>query len=266
MKRILPLKNTIIYLLIFLLTPLICAFLFSISVILLKIVNVSPPPLSKYLLEIISCVAMLLFFTGILKVKKESSVISAMKIKRTKLVVLFFGLLIGLSSFFIITAVLNMIPIFSNSELNTNNNQTIDVQGSFELLMLFIAKTLAAPFLEEITFRGLIYSELKKILSIRIASIIVTVIFGGLHFISSPYTVIIAILLSLFCNYLVDNYNSIMPGFLIHAGLNAMITAAKLDLFDFRNYEILIIVTGFILFFISVFYIYIDIKRHNKGI
>ena len=121
--------------------------------------------------------------------------------------------------------------------------------------------------IEEVTFRGLIYSKLKLAFPRLVSSLLVSIIFGIIHFSSSFLTVILAILLSLIFNYLVDKYNSVVPGILIHSAYNFMVTFIKYNInyLDFATCEIPIIVVSILTFIVSIICIIFDTKKLSSN-
>ncbi len=91
------------------------------------------------------------------------------------------------------------------------------LEGSNPALMV-LATVVAAPFVEEVLFRGLIYTRLREGMP-RIAAILVSsVVFGAMH--GTPvhllYTIPLAILMCL----VYERYGSLWACILLHAGFN----------------------------------------------
>lgn len=78
---------------------------------------------------------------------------------------------------------------------------------------------------------------------------------------------ILAILLSLIFNYLVDKYNSVVPGILIHSAYNFMVTFIKYNInyLDFATCEIPIIVVSILTFIVSIICIIFDTKKLSSN-
>ncbi|MBM7614690.1 CPBP family intramembrane glutamic endopeptidase [Alkaliphilus hydrothermalis] len=81
-------------------------------------------------------------------------------------------------------------------------------------ILLYLAVAIAAPFIEEIIFRGLILKELRKNLSIKWAIVIQAILFALYHMqlVQGIYTFFMGILLGLVCVW----FKSIWPAIIIH--------------------------------------------------
>ena len=98
---------------------------------------------------------------------------------------------------FIFIILLNCIPFFQGEDTVSNTNDLHKSVNGINVVFLFVAKSILAPIVEEVTFRGLIYSKLKLAFPIWVSSLLVSLTFGVIHFSSSIFTVLSAILLSL---------------------------------------------------------------------
>jgi membrane protease YdiL (CAAX protease family) len=94
-----------------------------------------------------------------------------------------FGL-IAFPAYLIIYIVLLTILTHVFHGINVNEKQQLgfnDPKGALKLIMTFISLVIAPPIAEEIIFRGLIYSSLKKTLPIWAAVIITGLLFAAGH-------------------------------------------------------------------------------------
>ncbi|MCI9565934.1 MAG: CPBP family intramembrane metalloprotease [Eubacterium sp.] len=82
----------------------------------------------------------------------------------------------------------------------------------------FLAAGFAAPVVEELIFRGLIYKRLKDIVNIRWAAILSAVLFGVFHgnWVQAPY----AIIIGLTAVFVYEKYKSITAPILLHMTVN----------------------------------------------
>lgn len=176
-------------------------------------------------------------------------------------------ILLGLSVYFIFIILLNCIPFFQGEDTVSNTNDLHKSVNGINVVFLFVAKSILAPIVEEVTFRGLIYSKLKLAFPIWVSSLLVSLTFGVIHFSSSIFTVLSAILLSLVFNYLVDKYNSIVPGILIHSAYNFTVTFIQYNIryFDFATYEIPIMVVSILTFIFSIICIIFNTKKLSSN-
>lgn len=97
----------------------------------------------------------------------------------------------------------------------------------FDSLLIF---GVVGPFVEEVLFRGFLFRQLRRWagLPFWMAALLASLLFGAVHF-DQGDTLAESLMNSgitfagglLFC-WLVERWNSIWPGFLIHAGLNLL--------------------------------------------
>lgn len=266
MKKFKAICESVGYFLVFSFTPIICALIISLIYIFFNLLNLNLPQMSTYVMEIISCILIMIIFYFILKVKRVNFVDSIKLNKITVHSALSF-IFLGLSVYFIFIILLNCIPFFHGNDTVSNTNDLHKSVNGINVVFLFVAKSISAPIVEEVTFRGLIYSKLKLAFPRLVSSLLVSIIFGIIHFSSSFLTVILAILLSLIFNYLVDKYNSVVPGILIHSAYNFMVTFIKYNInyLDFATCEIPIIVVSILTFIVSIICIIFDTKKLSSN-
>ena len=262
MKKFKCICESITYLIIFSVTIIATAFITSLIYILFGYFNISLPTISPDLLEIIACLLMILIFFLLFK-RKKISFRSSIHLKKIKPISMLMFILCGISLLFICTVVLSYLIHFFDFKGYASNVTTESLAG-VNLLWFFLAKSVAAPIGEEITFRGLIYPKLKKGYSKAFSSFLSSLIFGLLHLSSAVYTVITAFLLGVLNNYLSEKYNSILPGILIHSGFNFMSAFGQLYFRNLGASEVPINITLFIILIISTIYIVLDIRKIKK--
>ena len=96
------------------------------------------------------------------------------------------------------------------------------VEGLYggSVLAVVAASVLAAPILEELLFRGIIYGSLKRGLpSSRAALICASLLFGILH--GNVVQGVFAFLVGLFLNWIYEAEGSLLPAILAHSAVNA---------------------------------------------
>lgn len=263
MKKFRCICESITYLIIFSVAIIPIVFIASLIYILFGYFNISLPTISPDLLEIFACLLVILVFFLLFKRKKISFRIS-IHLKKIKPISMVMFILCGISLLFIFTVVLNLLIHFFDFKGYGSNLFTENPTGA-NLLWLFLAKSVAAPIGEEITFRGLIYPKLKEGYSKAFSSFLSSLIFGLLHFSSAVYTVITAFLMGLLNNYLSEKYNSILPGILIHSGYNFMSVFAHLYFRNLGASEVPINITLSVIFIISTIYIILDVSKIKKA-
>lgn len=84
---------------------------------------------------------------------------------------------------------------------------------------------LGAPIQEEVIFRGLLQSVLRRSLALREASdhaapLIVAVLFGAIHLVVGPVTAVCALVLGLIAGELRLRSGSLLPAVIVHAVFN----------------------------------------------
>ena len=110
-------------------------------------------------MEIIACSLIMIIFYFILKVKRYDFV-DSIKLNKITLRSALPFILLGLSVYFIFIILLNCIPFFQGEDTVSNTNDLHKSVNGINVVFLFVAKSILAPIVEEVTFRGLIYSKL----------------------------------------------------------------------------------------------------------
>ncbi len=87
------------------------------------------------------------------------------------------------------------------------------------VIFIILAVVVCAPLLEEIVFRGLIYTVLKKHSATWIAALISAVVFGAVH--GNMLQAIYAGIMGLVCVYVYEMTESLLGSILVHLGFNA---------------------------------------------
>ena len=93
-------------------------------------------------------------------------------------------------------------------------------QSGFAIQLLTAG--IAAPIVEELIFRGLIYKRLTRITNIRVAAIFSAFLFGLYHgnWVQAPY----AIIFGLVCVYVYEKYKSLAAPCVFHIATNTFAT------------------------------------------
>ena len=257
MNKFKAICESVSYFFIFSFTPIICALIISFIYVCFSKINLNLPQMSTYAMELIACSLII----------KRCNFVDSIKLNKITLHSALPFILLGLSVYFIFIILLNCIPFFQGEDTVSNTNDLHKSVNGINVVFLFVAKSILAPIVEEVTFRGLIYSKLKLAFPIWVSSLLVSLTFGVIHFSSSIFTVLSAILLSLIFNYLVDKYNSIVPGILIHSAYNFTVTFIRYNIryFDFATYEIPIMVVSILTFIFSIICIIFNTKKLSSN-
>lgn len=87
-------------------------------------------------------------------------------------------------------------------------------------LMTWISAVIMAPIFEEILFRGLVYTRLKKGMPTIIAAIVASLVFGLCH--GTAIWIIYATVIGLVMTWVFERYQSLTASILFHFVFNAM--------------------------------------------
>lgn len=85
--------------------------------------------------------------------------------------------------------------------------------------LYFLSIAIVAPIVEEVLFRGLIFSRLRRGMPMVIALLIQALLFGVLHI--SPISIANAIPAGIVLGLVYEHYSSTLASILLHAGFNA---------------------------------------------
>ncbi|WP_305768956.1 CPBP family intramembrane glutamic endopeptidase [Candidatus Epulonipiscium viviparus] len=127
-------------------------------------------------------------------------------------------ILVGVATNFIATLVATLIP-YPESWV-TNYEQTIDFAVDSNTLMTILMVVVYAGIVEEVIFRGLVYTRLKRGMPMAIAMILSSVAFGAVH--GSPIQIIYATLIGLVLVWVFEKFKSIVPSIIVHMVNNAV--------------------------------------------
>lgn len=102
-----------------------------------------------------------------------------------------------------------------------------NAQGPVQGIVLIIVIIIGAPLVEELLFRGVLFEELAKIVSIKTTIMLTALIFGLYHFniLQTPNTIIMGLVLA----YVYHKTKSIKAPIIIHATNNMLATIPIID-------------------------------------
>lgn len=139
-------------------------------------------------------------FYAISKARKQnlSQICSFSYIKPMSLFVLIIaGISINLSSGYLLEITQRLDFLRGYFEAHDELMKTL--VGGSNIIIAFIGTAIVAPIIEEILFRGLIFNELKKVMSVTVAVVLQGVLFGIYHFqvVQGAYAIVFGILMGL---------------------------------------------------------------------
>lgn len=200
---------------------------------------------SKYFALISICSALLLiliyllFYT--LRGKRFGKEISLAKISPSAGTA---SLALGASAQIIVVVAISLLTLLfpAIEEASASNNEYYTLAfggGSFLLEVLCVG--IVTPILEEVVFRGLIYTRLRRAMPVAAAQILSAFIFGAAHmnWMQFVYATLIGFLMA----FLFEKYQSILPSILFHIAFNCFSYLAMLIKSSMLAYS---------LFFISI--------------
>lgn len=127
------------------------------------------------------------------------------------------AILLGLSFAFVLSIVLDLLPI-PESAWEEYAQYSAGITDVDRPLLGFFAAVIIAPITEEIFFRGLIYTRLKRGMPTAIAVILESAIFGLLH--GAAIWIAYAFLLGVIMTLIFEKFKSILVSIAFHAAFN----------------------------------------------
>lgn len=164
--------------------------------------------------NLITILVLSLFFT--LRKKNPVEEVMIRPVKRGKSIIPL-CILYGTALNIFISVTLSIIPL-PESLLEALDNQYASLYGQTNLLIEILNTAVITGFLEEVIFRGLALSRLKRGMSRGAAVIVSALIFGVFHgaFIAIVYATVLGIVFAL----LAERYDSIVPTIFCHVFFN----------------------------------------------
>lgn len=125
-----------------------------------------------------------------------------------------------LVAFFAIAAIVGyLIPEGDNDLLRMLRSSRMAVY------MIVILATFTAPLIEEVVYRGVLYSAFQRSVGVKWAVLIVTLMFAGVHvpqYLGSPGTIILICLLSLLLTLIRVKTDNLLPCIIMHTIFNGI--------------------------------------------
>lgn len=116
----------------------------------------------------------------------------------------------------IVSVVISNIP-WPKEWIDAYMTNSSSLDGS---VMSWLAAVVMAPILEEIVFRGLIYTRLKKGMPTIVAAILASLVFGLMH--GTIIWVLYAFVLGMVMTWIFERYQSLTANIIFHLAFNAM--------------------------------------------
>lgn len=149
----------------------------------------------------------------LIRKKKLTKEISLKKMNPVAIVPIFFG---GISLNFLLSFIITVLP-FPQSWWDSYEASSSQLLGGTGIAM-WVAVVIAAPLVEEIVFRGFVYSRLKKGMPMWVAIILTSIAFGCAHgtIIWGTYTFIFSLVLI----FVLERTKSLWSSILLHCAFN----------------------------------------------
>lgn len=164
---------------------------------------------------------------------------------------------VGLNVF--ISILFSLIP-FPESWVNSYMDSSANImQGNY--IVSLLATVIVAPIVEEVVFRGLIYTRLKNGIPLILSAVISSIVFGLIH--GTVIWVIYTFIFGLILIWIFEKFQSLLACIILHTAFNAIGMGLSLlpELPDVFGWIFLI--TGFLLILISCLWINNITKNEN---
>lgn len=107
------------------------------------------------------------------------------------------------------------------------DNDFLKILRSSRMTVFAVAflATFSAPLVEEVVYRGILYSAFQKTFNIPVAVVIVTILFSIVHvpqYLGSPSTIFLIFVLSLVLTLVRVKYDNLLPCIILHFFINGI--------------------------------------------
>lgn len=215
---------------------------------------------STYYILIASAVLNLLVYWIIMLIRKKKlyQEVSIRKMKPWIVVPVLIG---GIVVNFVLSALISVIPFTEAMMASYESKSSILMGGG---VAMWIATVVAAPVVEEIVFRGLVYSRLKSGMNRWVAAIITSMVFGAAHgtFIWAVYTFIFSMILI----FILERSGSLLACILFHMAFNFVGSSGDIWGPWLENVSDMIIVLGSVVIMVIVSVWFIRMTKKKKAI
>ena len=156
-------------------------------------------------------------------------------------------------SFFMFS--MGIIDIFNLTKYSSSYVDTMKALSSGGIILNIISVGIITPISEEFMLRGIMYNNLKRYLNYKIAIILQALIFGLMHMniIQSTYALIAGIIIG----YIYEKSKSLVLSCVFHISFNISNHIFSLPILsDIMNINLLVIILGILIFYISFKYFF----------
>lgn len=128
--------------------------------------------------------------------------------------------LFGLAAQAVTSITVSLVSVFTGP-LGEETEQAYDSMfGDETSFAMFLFMAVATPIIEELIFRGLIYTRMRSVMKPGAAVMLSALVFGLCH--GEFYRVVYATLLGVLLAVFFERYNSLVPCIVLHAAFNSM--------------------------------------------
>lgn len=173
----------------------------------------------------------------LIRKKKLTKEISLNKMNPVAIVPIFFG---GISLNFLLSFIITVLP-FPQSWWDSYEASSSQLLGGAGIAM-WVATVIAAPLVEEIVFRGFVYSRLKTGMPMWVAIILTSFAFGCAHgtIIWGTYTFIFSLILI----FVLERTKSLWSSILLHCAFNIVGAATSTWMRFFEGLNEIVVLAG----------------------
>lgn len=147
---------------------------------------------------------------------RRKPVLQGMSLKPVRVPVLAAAMLLGLALNPVVSLLLELLPLPEEWLDNYAESAAMLEKGS--PVVIFLASVIAAPVSEELAFRGLVHTRLKRAMPTWLAAILSSVLFGALH--GDLVWFMYAALLGLLLTWIFERSGSVWTSIACHMGFN----------------------------------------------
>ena len=144
-----------------------------------------------------------------------------------------------LGAVFVIFFVNGMLGVLVPQDQLENFSQASSVLYAYPLWQAILANMLLVPILEEVVFRGLLFSRLQKVMPNIVVALITSVVFGLVH--GQIVWMLFAFVVGLVLSFVRIKTGSILPTILMHVLINTYATLVSYNIINITSDVLMII-------------------------
>ncbi len=165
-----------------------------------------------------------------------------------------FGIALQIAVVFVVSIVSAAIPSIAEKAVESEKVYNY-MFGNASTFSVFLATAVATPVVEELLFRGLIYTRMKKAMP-QVAAMLLSALWFGLAHSGGAHQVVYAAVLGIIMVLLYEKCQSLWPCIFLHAGFNS--TSFLYEYMDMNlpvvNWMLMALSIGFVLVFTAYFF------------